>query len=151
RLTLKTRVVFQGREANTSGSTMEIAGTVISAAGLTVVSEGSSNPSGLFPERPDGPQTETETPDVKSVLGDGKEIPARFALRDTGLDLAFLLPEEKGLTLPFVALDKGPTPEPMDDLVFLYALGKTLNREVAVATSKVRAVVRKPRTFVVAD
>lgn len=151
RLTLKTRVVFQGREANTSESTMEIAGTVISAAGLTVVSEVSSNPSGLFPDRADGPKVETETTDVKLVLRDGKEIPAKFVLRDTDLDLAFLLPEEKGLSLPFVGFEKGPVPEPLDDLVFLYAMGKTLNRDVALMVAKVRAVVHKPRTFVVAD
>jgi S1-C subfamily serine protease len=151
RLTLKTRVVFQGREANTSESTMEIAGTLISAAGLTVVSDVTSNPSGLFPRRPDGPKVETETTDVKLVLRDGKELPARFVLRDTDLDLAFLLPDEKGLSLPFVGFEKGPVPEPLDDLVFLYAMGKTLNREVAVMVAKVRAVVRKPRTFIVAD
>ncbi len=151
RLTLKTRVVFQGREANTSESTMEIAGTVISAAGLTVVSDVSSNPSGLFPDRADGPKVETETTDVKLVLRDGKEIPAKFVLRDTDLDLAFLLPEEKGLSLPFVSLEKGPVPEPLDDLVFLYAMGKTLNRDVALMVAKVRAVVHRPRTFVVAD
>ena len=151
RLTLKTRVVFQGREANTSESTMEIAGTVISAAGLTVVSDVSSNPGGMFPDRADGPKVETETTDVKLVLRDGKEIPAKFVLRDSDLDLAFLLPEEKGLNVPFVALAAGPVPEPLDDLVFLYAMGKTLNRDVALMVAKVRAVVKKPRTFVVAD
>jgi len=72
-------------------------------------------------------------------------------LRDTDLDLAFLLPEEKGLNVPFVALSAGPVPEPLDDLVFLYAMGKTLNRDVALMVAKVRAVVKKPRTFVVAD
>jgi len=72
RLTLKTRVVFQGREANTSESTMEIAGTVISAAGLTVVSDVSSNPGGMFPDRADGPKVETETTDVKLVLRDAR-------------------------------------------------------------------------------
>src|SRR6185503_8564894 len=76
---------------------------------------------------------------------------AKFVLRDSDLDLAFLLPEEKGLNVPFVSFEKGPVPEPLDDLVFLYTMGKTLNRDVAVMVAKVRAVIRKPRTFVVAD
>jgi hypothetical protein len=53
--------------------------------------------------------------------------------------------------LPAVSLEKGAVPAPLDDLVFLYPLGKSLNREVAVSIARVRAVAKKPRTFVVSD
>jgi hypothetical protein len=152
RLAVRSRVVYQGRERNTNESTLEIAGTLLSAAGLTVVSDFASNPSGLFgSSSSDGPRVESDTTEVKLLLRDGRELPARFALRDRDLDLAFLLPEEKGLSLPHVSLEKGPLPQPLDDLVLLYPMGRSLNREVAVALARVRAVVRKPRTFVVSD
>ncbi len=151
RLTVKSRIVFEGREGTSRQTTMEIAGTVVQPSGLTVVSHFSSNPSDLFPSREGGPKAETETIDVKLVLRDGRELPAKFVLRDEDLDLAFLTPIEQGLTLPHVGLEKGQLPEPLDDLVFLYPLGKSLNREVAIAIGKVRAVARKPRIFIVSD
>jgi S1-C subfamily serine protease len=151
RLAVKNRVVFQGRERNNSDSTLEIAGTVLTAEGLTVVSDFTSNPSGLYTPTGDGPRVDTETTDVKLLLRDGREVPARFVLRDRDLDLAFLMPQESGLQLPHLSLEKGPVPEPLDDLVFLYPMGRSLNREVAVALGRVRAVVKKPRVFVVTD
>jgi S1-C subfamily serine protease len=150
-LTVKTRVVFQGQERSGPETTMEIAGTVLTPGGLTVVSDFSSNPMGMFQGSPDGPKFDTETSDVKLVFRDGREIPARFVLRDQDLDLAFLVPQDKGVTLPALELVKGAVPDLLDDVVFLYPLGKGLNREVAVATDRVRAVVRKPRTLVVSD
>jgi len=151
RLTVKSRMVFQGRERNSGESTLEIAGTVLSPSGLTAVSDFTSNPSALFPNQPEGPRVESETMDVKLLLRDGRELPARFVLRDQDLDLAFLMPEEKGLTLPFVTLEKGQVPKPLDDLILLYPMGKALNREIAVVSAPVRAVVKRPRTFVVAE
>jgi len=151
RLAVKNRVVFQGRERNNSDATLEIAGTILTPAGLTVVSDFTSNPSGLFAPSGDGPRVETETTDVKLLLRDGRELPARFVLRDRDLDLAFLLPREEGLSLPHLNLESAPVPEPLDELFFLYPMGRSLNREVAVALARVRAVVRKPRTFVVSD
>src|SRR4051812_48389278 len=55
-------------------SQAEIAGTVLSPTGLTVVSDFTSNPGGLFGDDP----SRTETTDVKLVLQDGKELPAKF-------------------------------------------------------------------------
>ncbi len=151
RLTLKSRMVFQGREGASHEATMEIAGTVLEPSGLTVVSHFSSNPSDLFPAPPGAPKAEVDTTDVKIVLKDGRELPAKFVLHDQDLDLAFLVPDEKGLALAAVGLEKGAVPAPLDDLVFLYPLGKSLNREIAVSIGKVRAVARKPRTFVAID
>ncbi len=126
---------------------LEIAGTVLSSDGLTVVSDFSSNPSALFISEND----QTETTDVKLIFKDGREVPATFVLRDKELDLAFVMPQEKTRDLPHVKMEKGPVPGPLDDLVFIYRLGKSLNREVAVTLGRVDAVIKKPRTFVVSD
>src|SRR6185295_14644139 len=79
----------------------------------------------------------------------GREVPARFVLRDRDLDLAFVMPEEKGLKLPSLELEKGVVVEPLDDLVLLYRMGRSMNRDAAATVDSVRAVVRKPRTFLV--
>jgi S1-C subfamily serine protease len=126
---------------------LEIPGTVLTAAGLTVVSDFGSNPSGLFTSGDD----RTETSDVKLVFKGGREVPASFVLRDRELDLAFALPKEKESDLPHVSLEKSSVPQPLDDLIYLFRLGKSLNREVAVTLGRVEAVVKKPRTFVVSD
>jgi hypothetical protein len=149
-LVVKRRYVVQGREQGTADQKMEITGTTLRPDGLTVVSDFTSNPAGLFAsESGEGPKIDTDTTDVKIVLKDGREIPSRFVLRDRDLDLAFVMPEEKGLSLPSLTLEKGVVPEPLDELVLLYRLGRSMNREAAATVATVHAVVKKPRTFLV--
>jgi hypothetical protein len=151
RMVVKRRMVYQGRERGSAEAPMEVAGTILNAAGLTVVAESMTNPSGPMGDPSGDTRVDVETSDVKLVLRDGREIPARFVLRDADLDLAFLMPQEKGLQLPHIALQKTPLPAPLDDLIFLFSYGRSLSREVAVATAPVRAVVKRPRTFVASD
>ena len=56
-------------------------------------------------------KVDIDTTDVKLLLEDGREIPARFVLRDHDLDLAFVLPGASDLKLPYISLDrtKGPS------------------------------------------
>lgn len=148
RLTIKQRRVFEGREHVGRDSTLEVLGTVLRPDGLTVISDLTSNPEALFRFGSET-QVETETSDVSIVLQDGRELPARFVLRDAALDLAFVAPVAPPSPLPYVELRKTAVPRPLDDLVLLSQLGRTLGREVGVTVGRVRAVVRKPRTFVV--
>jgi hypothetical protein len=150
KLVLKRRVVVQGQERGSSESQSEILGTVISPTGLLVVSDSASNPWSMYASE-DGPKVDIDTTDVKLLLDDGREIPARFVLRDHDLDLAFVLPEVEGLKLPYISLEGGKVPQPLDEILFLYREGKVLNRQISVAVSRVEAVVKKPRTFVVCD
>ena len=149
RLTVKTRMVYQGREHPGPEQTMEIGGTVVGPKGLTAVSDFSSNPAGIFAGSAGGPSVETETTDVRIVLADGSELPARIVLRDEGLDLAFLAPNDPAASLAPVALEPAAEPSLLDPLAVLYPLGRGLGRGTAAALTEVRAVVRKPRTFLV--
>jgi S1-C subfamily serine protease len=123
-----------------------VAGTVLSPEGLTVVSDANSNPGRMF-----GEEGGSETTDVQILMKDGRELPAKFVLRDRDLDLAFVMPTEKGLKLTHVPLEKGPVPDVLDDLVFIHRFGRTLNREAGVALGSVSAVVKKPRTLLVPE
>lgn len=148
RLTVKPRMVMEGREESGPESTVEAAGTLVSPDGLTVLSDFTTNPTALF-QREGGPRFENDVTDVKLLLQDGRELPARFVLRDADLDLAFVAPVEPCTSPASVRFEKGAVPGPLDDLVYLAQLGKSLNRAVAVTTGRVRAVVSKPRTFLV--
>ncbi len=149
RLTVKSRMVIEGREQTSPEYTLEVQGTVVSPDGLTVVSDSASNPASMMGGGEEGARFETETSEAKLVLQDGREFPARFVLRDAGLDLAFLAPVGPVPPLPCVRFAKTSVPGPLDDLILLGQLGRSLNREVGVTVGRVRAVVRKPRTFVV--
>ena len=154
RLVLKRRFIAQGRERGSADTTLEVAGTLLTPEGLTVVSDASTNPGVLTASPGDADnRVDVDTSDVKILLRDGRELPARVVLRDQDLDLAFLLPRERGEKLPALDLEAqaAPVPAPLDDLVFLYPMPRSLNREVGVALERARAVTKKPRTFVASD
>ncbi len=153
RVVLKRRLIAQGRERGSAESQLEVAGTTLTATGLTVVSDVTTNPAALSASDDDDTRLDTETTDVKILLRDGRELPARFVLRDADLDLAFLVPEEAGLKLPFLDLssDTAAVPEALDDLIYLYPLARSLGRETGVVLDRVRGVSRKPRTFVASE
>jgi hypothetical protein len=129
--------------------TVEIAGTVLTPEGLTVVSDFNSNPFGAQGEEGGGGRSEAT--DVKVLLKDGRELPGKFVLRDRDLDLAFVQPTEKGLNLTHIKLEKTPAPQVLDDLIYLHRLEKSLNREASVTLGQATAVVKKPRLLVVPD
>ncbi len=142
-------IKFVHKAGNTE-SRREVEGTVVNAAGLTVVSDFMTNPDPVSLLGGDG-GGKGETTDVKILLKDGREIPAKFVLRDRELDLAFVMPKDKDAKLTFVPLDKTPVPDVLDDVIFLHRLGRGLNREPNVSLGRVEAVVKKPQTFVVPD
>jgi hypothetical protein len=148
RMTLKTRVVYDGREGQEYEGALEVQGTVIAPDGLTVVSDLTTHPESMG-GRSSSTQVESEATEVKLVLRDGQELPARFVLRDPDLDLAFLAPLAPQTSMPYVKLEKGAVPAPLDDVLLLGQLGPALGREVAAAPAPIRAVVKKPRTFLV--
>jgi hypothetical protein len=152
KLLLRQRFIAEGREQHSAESTLELAGTVLTPEGLTVVSDAASNPAAMAGSPPGaGVRLDSETGEVKLALSDGREVPARFVLRDSDLDLAFLVPEEPLEAHPHVELVEAVEAGPLDDLILLFPLSKALNREVGVLVTAVRGVIRKPRVFLAID
>jgi hypothetical protein len=145
---ISVKFVVKTAHAQGDQAQLEVAGTVLTPAGLTVVSDFTSNPSGFFFE---SDEDKSETSDVKLILKGGQEIPAKFVLRDRELDLAFVMPKEAKTKFTSVPLEKGPTPAVLDDLIYLFRFGKTLNREPALTLGRVESVIKKPRTLIVPD
>jgi hypothetical protein len=142
---------------------MEAVGTVIHESGLTVLSYTMIDPTamlnaamasagaggGLGEEKI---EFKSELSGVKIRLGDGTEVAAKLVLKDDDLDLAFVLPTDKGKKLPYLNLPagaQGAKIKPLDEVISVWRLGQALNRQSAVGTGRVAAVVTKPRTFYV--
>jgi len=105
----------------------------------------------LWQEEDPNYKIDAQVTDLKFVLPEGKEIPAKVVLRDRDLDLAFIrpvaLPDQ-----PFVAVDlaQSAQPELMDEIVVLGRLGDVANRELWLALDRITAIVTKPRTLYIA-
>ena len=163
KLVVKSRTLADGKEVNKSERPVEITGTVLTPTGLTVISESSIDEMSLSAGEfvalsPSGEavdagsvKTERETSRVKLLFTNGREIPGKFVLRDKDLDLAFILPGEKCADMAHIALEKGPVPGVLDDLIVLSRLSKSLNHAPAVSLHPVSAVLKKPRTYLVPD
>ncbi|MEX1117103.1 MAG: trypsin-like peptidase domain-containing protein [Akkermansiaceae bacterium] len=100
---------------------------------------------------PQGPiklSAKSTTKEVKILMSDGSETPAKVAFKDPDLDLAFIRPE-KADGVKFTPVDTANS-APMallDDVIILGRLGRDLNREPVVMTSEVISIISKPRTF----
>jgi S1-C subfamily serine protease len=134
---------------------MEMIGTVIGADGLIVVPlstlDAASTIDGRMVNGPQGPvklSAKSTTKEVKILMPDGSETPAKVAFKDPDLDLAFIRPEKAG-GVKFTPVDTANS-APMallDDVIILGRLGRDLNREPVVLTTEVISIVSKPRTF----
>ena len=149
-LVIKVSISYMG-QADTQESKGEVTGTVVDPSGLTIVSFTNTNPAdairGMFGGE-DGPDITSEVTDVKILLNDGKEIPAKVVLRDKDLDLAFIQPIEK-LESPLMAVDlkNSGSLDMLDKAIILSRLGRVANRSQSVHLTHIQAVINKPRKF----
>lgn len=160
---MKVRVVFQGREVKNAENEVEAIGTVIDPSGLTVLSNTNVDPTKAYEdilrkakaggEDPGQIDIEASFADVRMLLSDGTELPARVALRDKELDLVFVRPAARqAKPLPYVDLSKAaPDAATFDELVILGRLGAIGGRVPTASIHRIEAVVRKPRTYYLVD
>jgi len=91
--------------------------------------------------------------DIKMVMADGTEIPAKLVLEDHDLDLAFFMPmhgdTDKPAAFRCVTCSARAKPDLFDKIVVIDRLSETLNREATVGIHRINAIVEKPRTFFV--
>lgn len=162
KIALKQTMSFAGQDLPGQDTQVEVTGTMIDPSGLAVVSDSEIDPMSFMMGMMGGLMggagldgggidAKSDVTDVKIVLKDGKELPARLVLRDKDLDLAFVAPLQKELKLPHVALTASKAPDLFDDLLVVRRLGRTLDRQPAIGTARVSAIVQKPRTFYVVD
>ena len=134
---------------------VELLGTVIGKDGLIVASLSSLDVAAAIDGRTVNTQAgpmklsaKSNTKEVKILMPDGTEVPAKVAFKDTDLDLAFIRPEKPdSVKLTPINTADSAKMSLLDDVIVLSRLGKDLNREPVALTSEVVAMVSKPRTF----
>jgi hypothetical protein len=158
----KYRIVAGGREVRKGENEVEAIGTVIDPSGLTVMSATNIDPSKSYADmmkrsRQGGEDAgtidiESSFADVRILMPDGGEVPARVVLRDKDLDLAFVRPAEKPAK-PFVAVDLSNEAAPalFDELLILGRMGVVGGRVPSASIWRVEALVRKPRNYYLVD
>lgn len=143
------------REAPPQEQRIEVNGTVLTADGLTVTSLANVDPQAAFEGQRalrqggrGGPElVSADFKEVKLRLADGKEVPARFVLKDADLDLAFMAPEtaEPGREYAHVKLTEAAAGEILNRYFFVSRAPKTLQRVPLVQATDIIGVVEKPR------
>ena len=144
------------REAPPSERRIEVNGTVISPGGLTVTSLAGVDPQVQFDSLRAAQGSlrgvefvGAEFKEVKLRLADGKEVPARFVMKDADLDLAFMAPEteEAGRVFPAVNLGEAAEGQVLGNYFFVARASKSLQRVPVVRATEVLGIVEKPRRF----
>ena len=93
------------------------------------------------------------------LMQDGTEVPAKLLLKDSDLDLAFVLPiEERKNEFKDVVFSRVPKqasedelPVILDEVVSIGKLRKTLYRQSTLRRGWINAVIEKPRTYFVIE
>ena len=156
-LVVTMRVKFGDREQPPQERRIEINGTVISASGLTVTTLAAVDPQVQFDAMRASAQGGGRMPElvgadfkeVKLRLADGKEVPARFVLKDADLDLAFMAPEAsaEARTYPFVDLAQSAEGAVLGEYFYVSRASKNLQRVPTIRRTEVTGIVEKPRRF----
>ena len=152
KVVLQQKMLVNGTEGHSTEETKEISGTVIDPSGLVVVALSAVDPSRLMESIlknvAGGAKMDMkfQVKDVKLLLPDETEVEASVVLRDKDLDLAFIRPTLKpSKPMAAINLSKQARPQVLDDVLLVMRLSKVSNHEPSIATSRVTAIVRKPR------
>ena len=146
------------REAPPRDQRIEVNGTVISPSGLTVTTLAAVDPQATLDAlRSSGASNRgpeivgSEFKEVKLRLADGKEVPARFVLKDADLDLAFMAPEatpeNAARQFPYVKLEETAEGAVLGDYFYVGRAPKIQQRVPLVRATEIIGVVEKPRRF----
>jgi len=158
--TVRVEVSAGGRSMPPQQQKLEALGTIIAEDGLTVLSLSRVDPTAtlLSRIRTPGGSVNVNYTEVLLLMQDGTEVPAKLLLKDTDLDLAYVLPiKEKGeknekRTFSHVPRSsKNKDPLPLDEVVSLGKLGRNLYRQSTLRKGWVNAVIEKPRKYFVIE
>ena len=160
-VTAKVEMSVGGRSIPPQEQKLEALGTVIDEKGLTVLSLNQVDPTAniLSRLRSPGASVNVNYTEVFILMQDGTEVAARFLLKDSDLDLAFVLPfQDDDSNSDDVIFSKVPEmvkddeyPMILDEVVSIGKLKQTLYRQSTLGRGSVNAVISKPRQYFVIE
>lgn len=150
--TLKIRANLGGQEQSLEQQAQGN-GTVLDAAGLTVLSLSTLQPDDVMTRslsarmRPDTRvDVSSEPSGITMHLAGGREISARLVLRDQDLDLAFIKPIEPASSLTFVDAPAA-SPSLLDLVLIVQRTSESNGWSTAAAFGTVQLIIDKPRLY----
>ncbi len=156
--TLSMTVSVGDRNMPPQDSRIDVSGTVIAPIGLTVTSLGALDPKPIFESFRTRMSTQgmsltlvgSELKDLRLVLGDGTEIPARIVGKDPDRDVALLVPTAKTANggRSFTCVDLGTAPVTAQILGVYFSLSRgveDLKRIPMIREVTVAAIMERPR------
>ena len=162
--TVRLEISAGGRSLPPQEQKLEALGTIIAEDGLTVLSLSRVDPTAslLARMRTPGASVNVNYTEVLILMQDGTEVPAKLVLKDTDLDLAFVLPikqkedneEFRDVVfshVPRSQKEKSKLPQALDEVVSLGKLGRNLYRQSTLRKGWVNAVIEKPRKYFVIE
>ena len=162
--TVRLEISAGGRSLPPQEQKLEALGTIIAEDGLTVLSLSRVDPTAslLARMRTPGASVNVNYTEVLILMQDGTEVPAKLVLKDTDLDLAFVLPikqkedneEFKDVVfshVPRSQKENSKLPQALDEVVSLGKLGRNLYRQSTLRKGWVNAVIEKPRKYFVIE
>jgi len=130
-------------------SKVEAFGTIIDSSGLAVLSLSRADPSTISNW---GVNSESKIKDLKMIMADGIEVPAKIVLRDEDLDLIFIKPiEAQDKKFPAVRLADNTKVEMLDEILILTRLDENAGYVPSASIRRVHSIIMKPRTLYVSD
>ena len=148
-----------GQQAQRQEQEIEVLGSVVHQEGLVAVSLSQLNPTialrGRKVNTPAGPmqlETKVSYRNVRVLMEDGTEIPAKVLVTDEDIDLAVIGPDKDSedmeeATYKPVDLASDATLSVLDPQILLYRLNKHMDRTLAVEIGQCAAVIKRPRTY----
>ena len=160
-VTAKVEISAGGRSMKPLEQKLEALGTIIDEDGLTVLSLNRVDPTAniLSRLRTPGASVNVNYTEVFILMQDGTEVAAKFLLKDTDLDLAYVLPDNSNSSdLKNIVFSKVPEmadqkkqPLILDEVVSIGKLKQTLYRQSTLRKGLVNAVIQKPRQYFVIE
>jgi len=154
RLVIEESLSMPGSSGESTETTSEARGAVISPKGLIVMSLSETDPSsvleGMGGMMGQDIRIDTELQDVTIIQPDGSEVDGRMVLRDPDFDLAFIEPAEAyEEDQKYIDLNTGAELELLDQVIILNRLGRIAGRNYAASVRRVESIVEHPRKFYV--
>ena len=160
-VTVKLEISAGGRSLPPQEQKLEALGTIIADDGLTVLSLTKVDPTAdiLSRLRSRSGSVNVNYTEVNLLMQDGTEVPAKLLLKDSDLDLAYVLPikerkeEYKGVNFEKVPqiIKNFKTPSILDEVISMGKLRQTLYRQSTLRRGWVNAVIEKPRKYYVIE
>lgn len=152
-LVVTLRMKMGDREMPPREQRFDVNGTMISPSGLTVTTLGAVDLQATLEAMRGGgarggPEiVGSEFKEVKLRMADGKEVAARFVLKDADLDLAFMAPETTNAArqYPHVKLEDATEGAVLGSYFYVARAPKALQRVPMVRHTEVTGIVEKPR------